>query len=195
MTAEMAQEPLGEEQVLLEGFLDLETPEGFRAELMEGEIVVSPLPSGAHEDALSGIIAQVVRNAAVLMDLSGNKGLLLPRGGRCLKNYVIPDAVFAPRELRVFADAENWMPVDGVAMVVEVTSSRPDRDRVVKRHCYARAGIPLYLLVDRTARSVTLFSEPDQEAEDYLSDARGPFGAPVGLPAPFEMKLETDEFV
>lgn len=35
MTA-MAHEPLSQEDVLLEGFLALDTPEGFRAELIEG---------------------------------------------------------------------------------------------------------------------------------------------------------------
>lgn len=42
----MVHEPLshGDADVLLEGFLALDTPEGFRAELIDGEIVVSPPP-------------------------------------------------------------------------------------------------------------------------------------------------------
>src|SRR5262249_8459576 len=45
----MAYEPYSPEDVLLEGFLALQTPEGFRAELIDGEIIVSPPPGGHHE--------------------------------------------------------------------------------------------------------------------------------------------------
>jgi hypothetical protein len=65
----------------------------------------------------------------------------------------------------------------------------------VKRHCYAKAGIPLYLLVDRSEQTVSLFSEPDQAAEDYREDVRVVFGKPVELPGPFSFTLETAEFV
>ncbi|WP_344589499.1 hypothetical protein [Actinomadura vinacea] len=41
----MALEPKTQEEILLEGFLDLRTPEGFRAELIDGEIVVTPPPA------------------------------------------------------------------------------------------------------------------------------------------------------
>ena len=56
---------------------------------------------------------------------------------------MIPDLTFARRELDIFLDAPPWMPADGVAMVVEITSSQPGRDRDAKRHAYACARIPL----------------------------------------------------
>lgn len=62
MTA-MAHEPLTQAEVLLEGFLALDTPEGFRAELIEGEIVVTPPPDGDHEDYIGLIVDQVARRA------------------------------------------------------------------------------------------------------------------------------------
>ena len=138
----MARElPSSHAEVVLEGFLALETPEGFRAELVDDEIVLTPPPDGDHEDYLSLIMSQVIRQSATDMDFSGNKGLIVPRGGLCVRNHVIPDATFVPTELRLFRGAAPWMPCEGVSMVAEVTSTKPDRDRTAKRHCYARGGI------------------------------------------------------
>ncbi|MHC0432205.1 Uma2 family endonuclease [Streptomyces sp. O3] len=189
----MAHEPLTQAELLLEGFLALDTPEGFRAELIEGEIVVTPPPDGDHEDYIDVINTQVKARSRVLMQFSGNKGLKLSSGGGCPKNHVIPDGTFAPTELRLFRGAGSWMPCEGIAMVVEVTSGRPDIDREAKRHCYARNGIPHYLLVDRTEASVTLFSEP--EGDDYQHHHTSAFGKPLPLPEPFAFDLETTDFV
>lgn len=192
MTA-MAHEPLTQADVLLEGFLALDTPEGFRAELIEGEIVVTPPPDGDHENYIELVVHQVYRRSRTDMQFSGNKGLKLKSGGACPKNHAIPDGTFAPRERHLFQGAEPWMPCDGVALVVEVTSSKPQADREAKRHCYARGGIPLYLLIDREASSVTLFSDP--EGDDYREHCTRPFGKAVALPEPFAFDLETADFL
>ncbi|KUJ65713.1 hypothetical protein ACZ90_44315 [Streptomyces albus subsp. albus] len=193
MTA-MAHEPVPtQEELLLESFLALETPEGFKAELIEGEIIVSPAPDGDHQDAIDLIVVQVYGRSRVPMQQSGNTGLILPRGGLCPKNHAIPDITFAPRELRLFRGAPSWMPCTGVAMVAEVISTRPAGDRIAKRHCYARGGIPLYLLVDREEGMVTLLSEP--VSEDYTEVHSAAFGKPITLPEPFGFELETVDFV
>ena len=192
MTA-MAHEPLTQEDVLLEGFLALDPPEGFRAELVEGEIVVTPPPDGDHEDHIGLIVTQVVRQSRTDMQFSGNKGLKLKSGGACPKNHAIPDGTFAPTAMRLYRGADPWMPCDGVAMVVEVTSSKPQADREAKRRCYARGGIPLYLLVDRETSSVTLFSDPEED--EYRERCTRPFGKPITLPAPFGFDLDTADFL
>ncbi|MGW6390072.1 Uma2 family endonuclease [Streptomyces sp. NPDC055103] len=193
MTA-MPHEPLTQADVLLEGFLALDTPEGFRAELIEGEIVVTPPPDGDHEKYISRVLRQVVRKSLVDMDASGNKGLKASGAAvERLRNHVIPDLTFAPVDADLFAGADPWMPCDGVAMVLEVTSSRPNADRESKRLCYARGGIPLYLLVDRDTSTVTLFTDPDRD--DYREHHAVPFGKSLPLPAPFGFDLETAEFL
>lgn len=192
MTA-MPHEPLTQADVLLEGFLALDTPEGFRAELIEGEIVVTPPPDGDHEDYIELIVSQVYRQSRTDMQFSGNKGLKLKSAPDSSRDHVIPDGTFAPRELRLFRGADSWMPGDGVAMVVEVTSTRAHVDRETKRRCYARGGIPLYLLVDREASSLTLFSEAD--GSDYLQQRTIHFGKILPLPEPFAFDLDTAAFV
>ncbi|WP_406500369.1 Uma2 family endonuclease [Streptomyces sp. NBC_00846] len=189
----MPHELLTQADVLLEGFLALDTPEGFRAELIEGEIVVTPPPDGDHEDYIGVILEQVITRSRTKMRFSGNKGLKLTSGGRCPKNHVIPDGTFAPTELRLYRGADPWMPCEGVALVVEVTSTKPQADRTDKRHCYARGPVPLYLLVDREQSSVTLFSEP--EGDDYRQHCTIPFGKRLALPTPFAFDLETEEFL
>ncbi|MFE3719795.1 Uma2 family endonuclease [Streptomyces cyaneofuscatus] len=188
----MAHEPFTQAEILLEGFLALDTPEGFRAELIEGEIVVTPPPDGDHEDYIGLIVDQVARRARTRMQFSGNKGLKLRSGGGCPKNHAIPDGTFAPLDLRLFRGADPWMPCEGIALVVEVTSTKPQADREAKRRCYARGGIPLYLLIDRDESSVTLFSDPADA--DYRQHLTIPYGKPLPLPEPFAFDLETGDF-
>ncbi|WP_371503434.1 Uma2 family endonuclease [Kitasatospora sp. NBC_00374] len=189
----MAHEYPTQEDTLLEGFLSLATPEGFRAELIDGEIIVTPPADGDHEDFVGLLIDQVGRQSSVRMQVSGNKGLRLAGGGRCPKDHAIPDATFAPLDLRLFRGAPPWMDPSGVAMVAEITSTKPLQDRIAKRHCYARAAIPLYLLIDREEGRATIFSRP--EGDEYTEVHLAPFGKPLALPEPFGFELDTQPLI
>jgi hypothetical protein len=68
-------------------------------------------------------------------------------------------------------------------MVVEVTSSLPGRDLDAKRHACAGARVPLHLLADRQARTVTLLTTPQRD--DYVGRFVVPVGDKLELPAPF----------
>jgi Uma2 family endonuclease len=141
---------------LLEDFVTLDTPQGYRAELIAGEIVVTPPSNGDHEDIIGQFVKQVLRHSAAEMDFSADKGLIIPARGEVGEGRVIPDITFAPTALRLFRGAPPWMASAGVAMVAEVTSQRPgparpgpERKAPRLRRGYAVAEIPLYLLVDR----------------------------------------------
>ncbi|MER6676085.1 Uma2 family endonuclease [Streptomyces sp. NPDC000983] len=192
MTA-MSHGPLTQAEILLDGFLALGTPDGFRAELIEGEIVVTPPPDGDHEDCIALIVSQVIRGSRTEMQFSGNKGLRLGNADGRPADHVIPDGTFAPQDLRLYRGAGSWMPCEGVAMVLEVTPTKPRADGEAKRRSYARGGIPLHLLIDRDASSITLFSAP--KGDDYRELHTVPFGKPVTLPAPFAFDLETADFL
>jgi Uma2 family endonuclease len=190
----MTREPDVQTGVLLKDFLawDAHSPEGYRAELIDGEMVVSPPPAGNHEVNVSAIVEQVVLKSAATMDFSAHKGLIVPSFGQGDEGRVIPDLTLAPRELKLFRGAPPWMEVAGVEMVVEVTSSRPDLDREAKRRAYAAAGIPLYLLADRKLSKVILFSDP--KGGDYSRMEGALFGEDLPLPAPFSFALDTSDF-
>ena len=187
----MTREPETPADSTVEYFLSLDTPEGYRAELIDGEIVVSPPPDGSREHGISRMTQQVFASGATRMDFAGHKGLVVPSATG--QSRLIPDVTFAPWDRCLFRGAPPWMLPDGVAMVVEVTSSSPDHDRHGKRHGYAAAQIPLYLLVDRQRGQVTLFSDPSRG--DYVTQTQVPFGGTIKLPAPFSFTLETEELV
>ncbi|WP_405019297.1 Uma2 family endonuclease [Kitasatospora sp. NBC_00070] len=170
---------------LLEAFLALETPEGFKAELIDGEIIVTPPPDTNHEIAIGRFVRQVFRNCAADLDFAPGIGLVVP-GGR-----FIPDGTFIERG--AMADRESWSEPMGVLMVLEVTSSRPEKDREAKRKGYAAARIPLYLLVDRQRNELVLYGDPG--AGDYASALRVVLGAVLPLPEPFGFALDTADLV
>ncbi|WP_051966643.1 Uma2 family endonuclease [Kitasatospora mediocidica] len=185
LTHHVTDAPSDEGKSLLEAFLTLETPEGFKAELIEGEIVVTPPPDGDHETAIGRIVWQIARQCPKGMDFAGGKGLIVPTG------RFIPDGTFTSRG--AMAGRGSWSKPEGVLMVLEVTSSRPEKDRGAKRLGYAAAGIPLYLLLDRQENKLLLHSDPQED--DYHSTAWVPVGEALALPAPFGFALETDELL
>lgn len=194
MSSVTALTPFEDEDFVLEGFLALRAPEGYKAELIDGEIVVTPPPDGDHEDIVGTIVWQIARSSASELSYAPNKGLILPcMNAKGRDQRVIPDATFALKEKRLFHGAEPWMPAQGVDLVLEVTSSKPERDRETKRRCYAEAGIPLYLLVDRQHQTVSLFSGPRND--DYSEAAWVPVGKSLALPKPLDFELDTAQFI
>jgi Uma2 family endonuclease len=180
-------------EILLELFLKLDTPEGLWAELIEGEIVVSSVPEGSHEHVWSEAIRQFALRSKTEMDFSSRIGLELPPLGPHPANHLIPDLTLVPSHPHGFKGESPWMDPTAVALVGEITGPRPERDRNDKRRCYAQGGIPCYLLIDRQSRTVVLHRDPlDGDYADAHSRA---FGKPVPLPEPFGFELDTSDFV
>jgi Uma2 family endonuclease len=166
--------------------------EGYRVELINGEIIVTPPANGDHEDIIGQIAKQIVRLSQTEMDFSGHKGLILSSAESGGDARVIPDLTVAPEERRLFRGAPPWMPAADVELVVEVTSTRAEVDRKAKRRGYATAGIRYYLLVDREWHEVTIFSGPiDDDYARYVTIA---FGGKLELPEPFGFELDTSDF-
>jgi Uma2 family endonuclease len=157
----------------------LELPPGSKAEIIEGEVVVTPAPSFEHESYFARLSYQLNVSG---WSVSGNLGVLTPLG------HFIPDLTVVALDYWEREAAEGWQGPDGIAMVVEITSTNPSNDRDSKRRGYAGAKIPLYLLIDRQRKESVLFSQP--EKGDYTTRARRPLGEPIPLPEPFSFALE-----
>ncbi|HVK16761.1 MAG TPA: Uma2 family endonuclease [Fimbriiglobus sp.] len=66
-------------------------------------------------------------------------------------------------------------PVD-VGLLIEVADSSLLRDRQDKTRIYARAGIPVYWVVNLVDRKVEVFSDPDQAANPPAYRSRQAYG-------------------
>ncbi|MEU6352835.1 Uma2 family endonuclease [Streptomyces sp. NPDC047072] len=165
-------------------------PRGWRVELIEGEICVTPPANGEHEEFVSEVSDQVAvrRTDRSLRNYTGI-GLDVP--GASETGHVVPDLVVAPKGS--FDDKEKWHVPSAVLLVAEITStSTADRDRDKKMLGYARAGIPVYLLIDREEAEVVVFSEPS--GEEYARSSKYKMGLAVPLPAPLGFEIDTAEF-
>ncbi|MEV7568073.1 Uma2 family endonuclease [Streptomyces tanashiensis] len=163
-------------------------PKGWRVELIEGAICVVPPAHGEHEEIVSELNGQVRDHDKRVGRYTGI-GLSLP--GTTDDIRVIPDLVIAPKGS--FDDQQEWHAPDAVLLVAEVTSSSTaSRDRVQKIRAYARAGIPLYLLIDREAGEAVVCSGPAGDDFDHKSIHK--LGTIVPLPHPLGFDLDTGAF-
>ncbi|NYJ36284.1 Uma2 family endonuclease [Nocardiopsis aegyptia] len=194
---EAVEGPLPHWEIMLRALDDLNVPEGWRAEIIEGEIIVVAPPDYEHSQIVwlmtKALTREVLREGSALAhaEVHQTQDLKIPRTG----SMYFPDLMVLP-ESAPDPDAEN--PAADAILVMEVTSrSTAKRDRKAKLWGYAHAGIALYLLVDRrdpTTRKgeVTLFSEPENGV--YTSVVKVPFGKEIHLPEPFDLTLDTSEF-
>ncbi|MET9604489.1 Uma2 family endonuclease [Streptomyces sp. NPDC006512] len=171
-------------------------PEGFHAEIIEGNIEVSSTGRFSH-----GETANVLRDALVVF-LAGSgyaarQDMNVVHG----RKVSIPDLFIAPKDARehVTEDGIGIM-ASGVELVVEVVSPGHDsvsRDRIRKRRAYARAGIPVYLLIDDhdDRGTVTVLSSPDPEKAVYDDEVRAAYGTAVTIPTGPAKGFTVDESI
>jgi Uma2 family endonuclease len=173
-------DPLAE---LEELFWTLDIP-GHRVELLEGQIVVSPMSVVWHGRVANWLARQFDPVCQVKgWDQSPGSNLLLPP----TRDIIVPDQI-------IFKDpdaatAESAVPVGQVLLVSEICSPSSVRaDREVKPLSCAKAGIPFYLLVDRFTEpmTVTLLSEPGKDGYGKAESVpAGPGGGKLAVPEPF----------
>lgn len=194
-----AAEPLADsgpaESELWKAWETLDVPPGFRAEIIRGDIVLSPSPTRRHSQVFGELILQ-------LAPLASERGWYLTNeiGVRIshTDEALIPDLIALPTE--VFEEDEEGessvIESEHLLLAVEVTSdSSVRRDRKTKLWSYAYGMIPVYLLVDRHDGdgTVTVFSEPDGNGT-YVEHQKVAFGKPIMLPDPIGVEIDTGRF-
>ncbi|MEU6199438.1 Uma2 family endonuclease [Streptomyces sp. NPDC047061] len=171
------------DEVLWQAWKAMELPEGYRAEIIEGAIEVSPTGRLTH--------AQITNRLRRALDkfLDGGEHACHQDTNVIHKRQGwIPDAFVAPEDLEQYADEEALgVEASAVHLVVEVVSPgkrNQDRDRVRKRREYARAGIPVCVIIDDYdgQGAVTLFTGPRPDKADWEDIHRVPYGTEVTVP-------------
>ncbi|MET9777351.1 Uma2 family endonuclease [Streptomyces sp. NPDC006367] len=173
----------GLDEVVWQAWKAMELPEGYRAEIIEGAIEVSPTGRLPHARTVNRL-----RNALVRFLGEGEYSAYQDANVVFRRRTWIPDLFVAPDDLEPYAD-EDGLGVDAAAvrLVVEVVSPgrhNEDRDRVRKRREYARAGNLVYVIIDDhdAQGTVTVLTEPRPDKGDWLGVVRVPYGTDVEIP-------------
>ncbi|MFF3376481.1 Uma2 family endonuclease [Streptomyces sp. NPDC002680] len=171
------------DEILWETWKSMDLPEGYRAEIIEGSIEVSPTGRRRH-----GVLINRLRRALEIHMAHGDHAPYQDINVIYRRKSWIPDLFIAPRDLDDIPD-EDDLGVDaaGVLMVVEVVSPgrrNIERDRVRKRREYARADIPIYVIIDDfdDGGAVLVLTEPDYKKAIYKAEQRVPYGVDVVIP-------------
>jgi Uma2 family endonuclease len=164
-------------------------PEGYRYEILDGSLVVSPPPDTLHVSAAHKL-GRRLDNAAPDTLLATGVGL-----GVQIRNgltYLVPDVVVLPWSvLKTQAQAAD--PAD-VLLVVEVLSpSNSSHDLITKRHEYAVAGIPQYWIVNQDKRELTVLTL-DDSGRHYIERAVVRAGEQWASDEPFPLALDPAQF-
>ncbi|MFF1647208.1 Uma2 family endonuclease [Streptomyces sp. NPDC058240] len=180
---------------LLRTWRELDVPEGWCAEIDEERIVLVPPPHAHHNGIAAKVQRRLYRDLPEELEIYQTLGIHVAALGK----LYVPDLVVMPSELIDAADPEVNDPMDAAEalLIVEVTSKGNARDdRTKKYRAYARAGVPMYLLIDRfdtRGAMATLFTEPNEDGTYKHSDPV-PFGKSLVLPEPFGTTLLMDDF-
>ncbi|MFJ2651728.1 Uma2 family endonuclease [Streptomyces sp. NPDC087420] len=178
-------------QMAIDDFEELarKAPESVTLQFIDGKLVVKPLPDQLHGAIVMWLLERCLQQRPDLR--------LYPEQGLKVESYrtgrARADGALAPLDHFVRQEGE-WADPDGVLMTVEVTSHDYDtglRDHIHKRDGYAGAEIPVYLLIDRNAEKVVVYTDPRDG--EYQTRTSFPYGATVKVPDPVAITLETEK--
>ncbi|RBQ18441.1 hypothetical protein DP939_18145 [Spongiactinospora rosea] len=160
---------------------------GFKAEIVRGSVVVSPMTTRLH----SRVVHRLTKALSPLVlqhewELHQTVAVRIPpeRG-----DMRLPDLLVMPSD-----DELGEGQVDGAACLLAAEVCSPgtrDVDYRDKPHEYARVGIPLYLILDPLIEppSSTLMSEPGNGYYEKVTVVEA--GKPLALPPPFGITIDT----
>jgi Uma2 family endonuclease len=168
-------------------FGDLEVPEGFKAELLRGDIVTTAGPDRVHNRIVRSVQDQIPRDR---WDCLQTQDISIPGE----PSEPQPDLVVL--EMGAEDGPGRLIPAPAVTLLLEVVSKNSiDRGYGIKRSMYAAGDVPAYLIIDPMAAHCVLLTDPTGSGEDadYQAERITKFGAPVPLDL-LGVKLDTSGF-
>lgn len=161
----------------------MELPEGFKAEVVHGELVLSPLRA-SHLQTIYCILKQLEPQLPPELSFTGDS--ITPFAAE--DSELCPDLAFVPKaetdkNAAVFAAELIELAIE----VVSPTTARRDYD--LKPGVYGRAGIPVYLIADPYRAELTIYSRPG--GDGYRSKLVVSYGEVATIPTEPAMTLDT----
>lgn len=132
----------------------LKLPEGTLAELIEGEICMSPSPKNRHQGIVGNLyflLRSFVEPRGLGQVLLAPDDVHLPSG-----DVVQPDVFFVSKEHATIL--RDWVRGTPDLLIEVLSPESVDRDRIIKKGLYARNRAPEYWIVDDEARAIEVFS-------------------------------------
>jgi putative restriction endonuclease len=149
------------------------------------------LHSGDKVELLEGLLVKKMTRKPphdVALDLANDElGTRIPPGWRLRLQSAItttdsepePDVVVVPGPARRYIRAHPG-PTD-IALVIEISDTTLDHDRIVKGRIYARARLPVYWIVNIPNRQIEVYTQPRsgrnptyRQRRDYLPGEKIP---------------------
>ncbi|MEV8017680.1 Uma2 family endonuclease [Streptomyces sp. NPDC086554] len=160
---------------------------GHRVEILNGSIVVTPPPDGPHQETCFEVAYEFRQAGAWEAGLRAvpGVGLWLPTGR---DDYAVPDVSVVDADYKDALVEKNCYAPHVFHLVLEVTSSNRANDTEIKLGTYARARIPVYVVVDRKHDEVLVYSDPN--GDEYVTCSRYKRGQTVPVPPSVGVTLD-----
>ncbi|MCC9709250.1 Uma2 family endonuclease [Streptomyces sp. MNU76] len=133
----------------------MESVPGLRVEIIGDQILVSPAPDGPHSEALM-LFAAPFMQLGLVRALPGI-GLWLPSGP---EDYAIPDLSVVDDDYRDHLVENSCYDPMCFRLVMEVTSNNWKTDLQTKVTHYAKARVPVYVIIDRKHQRLHVLTDP-----------------------------------
>ncbi|GAA1432416.1 hypothetical protein GCM10009601_53300 [Streptomyces thermospinosisporus] len=167
---------------------ELVVPDGYKAEIIRGSIVLSPWSRGYYLDVMESVCEQLGPHLPADHRISYGPFLYVFPGA---ERAYGPDIHVAHR--RASRITSTHLDGEALSLVAGLTSSSTrDDDLTDKVEVYGRAGVPVYLLLDMQEEQTTVFWAPS--AKGYEAHDTRPFGEKLPMPAPLDFLLDTAGF-
>ncbi|MER6602074.1 Uma2 family endonuclease [Streptomyces parvus] len=162
------------------------TPEGYKVEIVEGNVYMSP-QRDTHWRIILGIIRQLLPRyeenrllSDVRIDLPGH-----------LNGFASDVVALSPDAVKGEDGRWRYQDIEFVAEVISKATAANDYG--IKKAVYATAGVPVYLIVDPYTGTWHLHTLPKED--EYRSVLSLDFGTPVDLTSTVVgLTLATDAF-
>jgi hypothetical protein len=175
-------------EALCRTLLSMDVPDGYRAEIIRGSIVVSPWSKGFYLPVMRSVRSQLEAHAPEGYFVDSAPFLFTFPGQ---ERAYGPDIYVAAQD--AFRTTRRYVDGDALVLVAELTSSSTrGADWEDKVPVYGKHGVPVYLLLDMQEESATVFWAPSEKG--YTSHMTVPFGKTLRVPAPFDCELDTNGF-